>query len=92
MTQKRYSNVYYPNLQTIDFSLDNISRIIFLLLFGITFGAINWVASDISGITASAGTVVLSALPIIIGSQLIISFLSFDTRNVPKIPLQTNQN
>ena len=64
----------------------------FLFLFGTTFGAINWAASDNSGITASAGTVVLSALPIIIGSQLIISFLSFDTRNVPKIPIQTNQN
>ena len=63
-----------------------------LFLFGITFGTINWVASDTSGITASAGTVVLSALPIIIGSQLIISFLSFDTRNVPKIPIQTSQN
>ena len=63
-----------------------------LFLFGITFGTINWVASDTSGITASAGTVILSALPIIIGSQLIISFLSFDTRNVPKIPIQTSQN
>ena len=94
---KHYINTWRRIFVTYFLRETNIATLqlifgIFLLLFGITFGAINWVASDISGITASAGTVVLSALPIIIGSQLIISFLTFDTRNVPKVPIQKSQN
>ena len=47
-----------------------------LLLFGIVFGTINWINSQTTGINASAGTVVLAALPIIVGSQLVIAFLT----------------
>jgi len=60
-----------------------------LLLFGLVFGAIHWIDGEITGVPATAGTVVLAALPIIIGSQLLIAFLSYDTRNVPTTPLQT---
>ncbi len=59
-----------------------------LLLFGIVFGAVNWIESETTGVNASAGTVVLAALPIIIGSQLMIAFLAYDTRNVPSDPIQ----
>jgi len=62
-----------------------------LLIFGIIFGAINWIDSEISDVTASAGTVVLAALPIIVGSQLMIAFLNYDTRNVPTVPLQNRR-
>ena len=60
-----------------------------LLLFGIVFGAINWIESEATGVNASAGTVVLAALPIIVGSQLIIAFFGYDTRNAPTEPLKT---
>ncbi len=59
-----------------------------LLLFGIVFGAINWATATMSGIPATAGTVILAALPIILGSQALIAFLNFDTRNLPKNPIQ----
>ena len=59
-----------------------------LLLFGIVFGLINWIESETTGVNASAGTVLLAALPIIVGSQLMIAFLSYDTRNVPTEPIQ----
>ena len=62
------------------------------LLFGVVFGSINWILSETSGIQASAGTVVLSALPIIVGSQLIISFFSYDARNTPENPLHSRPN
>ncbi len=71
------------NVATLQLILGN-----FLLLFGIVFGAINWIESETTGINASAGTVVLAALPIIVGSQLMIAFFSYDTRNVPTEPLQ----
>ena len=71
------------NVATLQLILGN-----FLLFFGIVFGAINWIESETTGINASAGTVVLAALPIIVGSQLMIAFLSYDTRTVPTEPLQ----
>ena len=59
-----------------------------LVLFGIVFGAINWIDSEVTDVPATAGTVILAALPIILGSQLLIAFLNYDTRNVPAAPIQ----
>ncbi len=58
-----------------------------LLMFGGIYGLIKWVDSVIHGVYASSGTVMLAALPIIIGVQLLISFIGFDMQNQPKIPL-----
>lgn len=58
-----------------------------LLLFGSIFGASRWYSLSLQGIQASAGTVMLASLPIIIGFQMIVSFLAFDIANVPKIPI-----
>jgi len=58
------------------------------LLFGVVFGAIRWCDSITSGVPVTAGTVMLAALPVILGSQLLLSFLNYDVRNIPQIPLQ----
>jgi dolichol-phosphate mannosyltransferase len=55
-----------------------------LLAFGLAFGLENWFASVASGETASAGTVMLSALPIIVGLQLLLSAINFDVQSVPR--------
>jgi dolichol-phosphate mannosyltransferase len=57
------------------------------LLFGLIFGAIRWWDSIRTGHPVTAGTVMLAALPVILGSQLLLSFLNYDVRNVPQIPL-----
>ena len=56
-------------------------------LFGTAFGAVRWCQSIHSGVPVTAGTVMLAALPVILGSQLLLSFLNYDVRNVPQIPL-----
>lgn len=58
-----------------------------LFLFGCTFGSYQWVLSSQSGLPSSAGTVMLSALPVITGLQLILAFLGHDIRSVPSRPL-----
>lgn len=63
-----------------------------LLLFGLVFGAVKWIESESTGVNASAGTVILAALPIIVGSQLMLAFLNYDTRNIPSVPLQRAAN
>lgn len=58
-----------------------------LLIFGVVFGVSQWVESAATQSEASAGTVMLSALPIIIGLQLILSFFNYDIENTPKTPI-----
>jgi glycosyltransferase involved in cell wall biosynthesis len=58
------------------------------LWFGVLFGVTQWISAYAEGITASAGTVMLSGLPILIGVQMILGFFAFDFMAVPRIPLQ----
>lgn len=59
-----------------------------MLLFGIVVGIKAWVTSVQTGIVATSGTVMLAALPTLVGIQLLLSFLAADFGNVPKNPLQ----
>ena len=54
-----------------------------LMLFGILFGTWNWAASVRTGLPATTGTVMLAALPVILGVQLLLQFLAFDIGSVP---------
>jgi len=54
-----------------------------LIILGGIFGISGWQESSATGIPATAGTVLIAALPIIIGSQLLISFIDHDVRNIP---------
>lgn len=58
-----------------------------LMVFGMCFGIYHWVFSSESGVPASAGTVMLSALPVILGMQLLLAFIGHDVRTVPTRPL-----
>ena len=60
-----------------------------LLAFGVIFGASKWIEATAAGVTASAGTVMLAALPTLAGLQLLLGFLAFDFMAVPRVPLQT---
>ena len=71
-----------------DFSLATVEAVFGLLLltFGTLFGAIAWAHSVTSGEAATAGQVMIAALPILGGLQLMLSALNFDMRNVPTVP------
>jgi glycosyltransferase involved in cell wall biosynthesis len=60
-----------------------------LFSFGVIFGLHNWYLATIGGPATTAGTVMLSALPIIGGFQLILAFLAYDINSVPKLVLHT---
>lgn len=55
-----------------------------LMLFGTVFGAFSWAASSHSGIAASTGTVMLSALPLLMGLQFLLAFVAHDIAGVPR--------
>jgi dolichol-phosphate mannosyltransferase len=56
-------------------------------LFGLIFGLSAWSQSINSGVEATAGTVMLAAMPSIIAVQFLLSFLNYDIQNVPIHPL-----
>lgn len=59
-----------------------------LFIFGIIEGFYHWLRSIESAVAATSGTVMLAALPTILGFQLMISALQYDIRNIPVKPLQ----
>jgi glycosyltransferase involved in cell wall biosynthesis len=72
-----------------DFNIASIELVLGLglLAFGTIFGVTQWARSEHTGVTASAGTVMLAALPILLGVQLLLSFLNFDTSRGPTTPM-----
>lgn len=68
-----------------NFSLASLELVmgIVLLVFGIAFGIANWGIDS----PATPGTVMVAALPIIVGSQLLLAFLNYDIQAVPRTAL-----
>lgn len=60
-----------------------------LLLLGSAYGAWHWWLSAQLQEATPAGTVMLSALPILMGTQLILAFLAYDIAAVPKRAIHT---
>lgn len=83
-----FKRVFY-NYFLRDMSVASFELVIglFLGLFGACFGVATWIEAAAHGVTASSGTVMLAALPIIIGLQFLLAFLSFDIARVPRTPL-----
>jgi dolichol-phosphate mannosyltransferase len=73
-----------------DFNLCSLQLIlgIFLTFSGTAFGLYHWYSVWRDGQTASTGTVMVAALPVILGMQFLIAAASFDVANVPKQPIQ----
>ncbi len=55
--------------------------------FGVWFGITRWIEYIRQGTNAPSGTVMLAALPVILGSQLILSFINYDVQSTPNRPL-----
>lgn len=79
---KRIVYAYY--LRSFNFASLQIVLGILSLLFGGILGCIKWAESERTGIPATAGTVMLAALPVLIGVQLLLAFLSYDLQSEPR--------
>jgi glycosyltransferase involved in cell wall biosynthesis len=60
---------------------------VLMLLFGLVFGLLNWWQSSVYALSTPVGTVMLSAISLILGVQFVLAFLSFDIQSVPKQPV-----
>ncbi|MGO9816907.1 MAG: glycosyltransferase family 2 protein [Acidocella sp.] len=72
-----------------DFSVASAELIagLALLGFGATFGLWHWLVNATHGVVTTSGTVMLAALPVILGLQLLLSFLGYDIAAVPQQPI-----
>ncbi|WP_229256640.1 glycosyltransferase family 2 protein [Duganella lactea] len=55
-----------------------------MILAGGGYGILHWVQSSRQHLATPAGTVMLSALPILMGTQLLLAFLAYDIASVPR--------
>ncbi len=76
-----------------DMSIASIELVVgcLLLMFGICYGGIHWLESAARNIATPAGTVMLAVVPLIIGVQLILSFLAYDIESVPRRPIHNRR-
>lgn len=59
-----------------------------LTIFGTWFGLASYFAASSAGQATTAGQVTLSAVAIILGVQLLLSFLAYDVQSEPRVPRQ----
>lgn len=57
------------------------------MLAGLAYGMANWIQSARTGDPTTAGTVMPAALPMLVGVQLTLAFLSYDITSVPRKPI-----
>ncbi len=73
-----------------DFNLVSLSLLVgtLLLIFGIGFGIDAWIHNSALNKITPPGTVMIAALPILIGIQFLLQAISMDVANIPKRSLQ----
>lgn len=87
-TRNLFKRIFY-NYYLRDLSLASIELplgIVFVS-FGIIFGVSHWIDSLQSQIPSTAGTVMLAALPLLLGMQLLLAFIGTDIANQPRNPI-----
>lgn len=77
-----------------DFNVGSLQLIFGFILtfFGLIYGIINWFNNVKEGVSTPTGTIMIAVLPIILGFQLLLSFVNYDINNVPKKPLSNFSN
>lgn len=86
---RNFAKRIFYNYYLRDMSLASIELPLGILMtvIGLGYGVAHWLGSLHSGVPTPAGTVMASALPVILGMQFILAFIGYDVAAVPKRPL-----
>ncbi len=90
---RNFAKRIFYNYFLRDLSVASLELVAGLVLVagGAAFGLDAWLASTRTGVTTAAGTVMLSALPIILGLQFLLAFLGYDIASVPRRPIHRSK-
>ncbi|MHC4200966.1 MAG: glycosyltransferase family 2 protein [Planctomycetota bacterium] len=69
-----------------DFNMASVYLLLGLpmFLFGVVYGSLMWVRSITTGLPTPAGTIMLAALPVIVGLEMLLQAISIDIHSVPR--------
>lgn len=73
---------YY--LRDFNFASIELALGLALLIFGTVFGIVRWAQGAFTGMPATSGTVMLAALPVILGMEFLLAFVNHDLSSVPR--------
>ena len=92
-TRNFFKRLFY-NYYLRDLSLASIELPIglMMLIFGIAYGGYNWYESSQVGTPTPAGTVMLAAMPMLMGLQFVLAFIGYDIASVPKRVLHRSRS
>jgi glycosyltransferase involved in cell wall biosynthesis len=81
-TAKRIFYCYYLR----SFNIASVEVVVGVLAIaaGTAYGTVRWVQGALADVPATSGMVMIAALPVIVGVQLVLAFLSYDLQNVPR--------
>lgn len=86
---KNFAKRIFYNYFLRDLSLASVELItgVLLFLFGVSYGGYHWIVSSQMGVPTPAGTVMVAAMPLLVGLQLLLSFVGYDIASVPRRPI-----
>lgn len=88
---KRFIIRFYCQYLVINFSFATVAFLLgsALLFFGFIFGIYNWIKyTAFLNELAPSGTIMISVLTILVGTQFLLFFFQHDMANIPKHPIQ----
>ena len=86
LLRRIFYNYYLRDMSLASFELP---AGVFLLIFGLYYGFTSSVDAARLGLPTTAGNVMIAAVSLISGLQLILAFLAYDIASVPKLVLHT---
>lgn len=86
---KRIFYSYYLRDMSVA-SLELVAGVL-LIGFGAAYGLAHWIRSYDTNAVTTAGTVMLAALPILVGLQFVLAFLGYDIASVPRRPIHATR-
>lgn len=81
-TAKRVFYSYY--LRNFNIASIEIVLGLGLVTFGAWFGGVRWLEGIREDVAQTSGTVMVAALPVILGFQLVLAALNYDLQNIPR--------
>lgn len=83
---RNFAKRIFYNYYLRDMSLASVELPVGLLMMsaGLIFGAYKWISSYELGVPTAAGTVMLAAVPLLMGLQFILAFIAYDISSIPR--------